>query len=727
MTSLQQERILELLKRYPGLDIEEISVRMEKPMGSIKTQLYRLRKEHFVYRNSDGWWISDNIGVSHDLPCVDTSIIEILKEEFEVRDSLLSSDEDGVVDVDWPCDTFDGEEVLLAQPLDMIGHFQDVYREKFFVDSSPFFSFHGVPVMSLGEVGTDHIGHMISVEGDIVGHEQPRPTPIRVRVRCPKCGVVEQSKIDKGSGKPTITECGGEECKGIKVSVVPDSFTFRDEQWFMVEEIGAYDQANKTTMNVLLPPELIKHADPSLRVVRDGNTVRVCGVLRTVTRKEKNEYITSTYIDASSVELLQSDILSLDISVEEEEDLLEFSRRSDVGDALVSCVAPDVYGMELAKKTLLLSSVYVPMGDKRNNVNVLLVGHTGIAKTQLVLWWVKHYPRSSYSSGVGASSVGLFGMAQRQEKKDGGRYTILSGTIPRADGGIAVVDEMEKQVAKWGEGWFLEAMEKRTVTIQKGDARASLPADCPIWCLCNWRNMLPPDENNPRVASLPREIGNALRNRCIILDMDVISRGVDMDRVSWTMLARFGDVPVGEGFSPPLGAEALMKYLSLAKRLRPKIPLDVAKIIHGIVGSWRVKKSQGSVWNMQDHVFDLTARLQDDFAIMVVSSAMLHMRSVVSVDDVYFVLPVFQHMVEEWAKVDGKIDASLLSVGLSSVELGGRSEVLATLRGLGGMDVEALAHHVPMVLEEPRLLARLVEERAVVEHDGMYRLPGGGE
>ena len=723
MTSEQQDRILRCLNKFPGLTLEEIADKLETPIYSTKTQLYRLRKSGFVLRKDDkGWILAGNPGIAENEENPDTSIVEIIEEYFDTEEELLRSGEKGIVDVYWPEDLIEWESVLLGQPIDMIRHFQDVYRSKFNVEATPFFSFHGVPVVPIGSIGTETIGRMVCVDGDIVGHEQPRAVPIRARVQCPACKEIFLSRLDKATGKPVMILCNN--CPGEKVVMLRDSFSFRDEQWFVLEETGAYDQANKSCVRAQLPPELIDHGDPSKRVVRDGNTVRVTGVVRAITRKDqKLGYITSTYIDISCLELLQSDIVHVEVSDEEKTELLEFSKSDNLGERLVACVAPDVYGLELAKRAMLLSSVYLPMDGKRYNVNLLFIGHTGIAKSRLCLWWAQHYPRATYSSGVGSSVVGLFGMAQRQDKREGGRYTILAGTIPRADGGIAVVDEFEKQIAQYGEGMFLECMEHRAVSIQKGDARARMAADCPIWALSNWRNMLPPDSNLPRVASIPPVIGHAMRNRFMMFDMDFLSEGVDMGSVSWTMLSRFGEVPDAQRPSPPLSAELFVKYLSLAKRVRPSIPLEVAGEIHKIFEGWRNKAKACARGN--DHMFDFTARLQDDFACMVVSSAMLHLREEVSLDDIRFVMPLFTHMLERWATVDGELDGGLLSVGLSGVEARGRSDVLGVLRAFGGLDAETLSAHVPAVVEEPLLLSRMVEEGVVIDDGGVFRVNGG--
>lgn len=729
MTSLQQNEIISIIQKYGPIDTEAISLRLEISPDTTRTQCYRLRKKGFIQRDGDKqWFIVRDVGLDCSEDVADTSIIQMVENAFDPFTNLSLADEDGVVGVQWPDHVIEEESVLLGQPIDMIRHLQEVYRDKYHLDSTPFFSFQGIPMMGIGGLGVDDIDRMVCVEGDIVGHEQPSAVPFKCRVVCLACEGVFVSRLEKGVARPVHNTCPKSGCNG-KTRMIPNTFISRTEQWFVIEETGAYDQASKSFLRVCLPRELIDFCgDPRERVVRDGNTIRVSGVYKCYVTKEKGGFSSNLYLDASCLELVQSDIVSIEVSDSDMTRLKEFHEAPNVGERLVSCVAPNIFSMGLAKKAMLLSSVYAMKepGEKRRNFNLLFVGHVGIAKTQLARWWCNFYPRSTFSSGVGSSAVGLFGMAQRQEKKDGGRFTILAGSIPRASGGIAVVDEVEKQIDAYGEGQFLEALEDRSVSIQKGDARASLPADCPVWLLANWRDMLPPDEFSPRVASLPKQISNALRNRCIILDMDYIASDVDMDKVSWTMLARFGEVPLQSVAEPPLGVDDFMRYLAVARGFSPRIPLAVAQEIHRLFRVWR-DKARVQRSGVRGGVFDLTARLQDDFSIAVCASAMLHWRDVATMEDVEFVLPVFTHVVERWAMDGDRIDPGLLCVGLSGEELRGRSEVLATLRSIGGMDAEALASHVSQVLEEPRLLSRMVDEGVVVEHEGVFMVPEGVE
>ena len=85
----------------------------------------------------------------------------------------------------------------------------------------------------------------------------------------------------------------------------------------------------------------------------------------------------------------------------------------DLYSALTKSIAPEIYGMEEIKKALLLllvGGVSKTMKDGmkiRGNINVLLMGDPGVAKSQLLKFIAHIAPRGIYTTGKGSSGVGL--------------------------------------------------------------------------------------------------------------------------------------------------------------------------------------------------------------------------------------------------------------------------------------------------------------------------------
>ena len=124
--------------------------------------------------------------------------------------------------------------------------------------------------------------------------------------------------------------------------------------------------------------------------------------------------VSETFIDAHKITKLNK--TESDASLDEEElseEEIKALTEDDFYNKLANSIAPEIYGHEDVKKALLLLLVggvdRNPSGMKiRGNINVLLMGDPGVAKSQLLGFIDRLAPRSQYTSGSrGSSGVGL--------------------------------------------------------------------------------------------------------------------------------------------------------------------------------------------------------------------------------------------------------------------------------------------------------------------------------
>jgi DNA replication licensing factor MCM5 len=160
----------------------------------------------------------------------------------------------------------------------------------------------------------------------------------------------------------------------------------------------------------------------------------------------------------------------LTFTEEEEEEFLRLSRMPNIYDIFAKSIAPSIYGNEDIKKaiTCLLmggSKKVLPDGMRlRGDINVLLLGDPGTAKSQLLKFVEKISPIAVYTSGKGSSAAGLTASVQRDpQTRD---FYLEGGAMVLADGGVVCIDEFDKmrdedRVA------IHEAMEQQTISIAK--------------------------------------------------------------------------------------------------------------------------------------------------------------------------------------------------------------------------------------------------------------------
>lgn len=190
-------------------------------------------------------------------------------------------------------------------------------------------------------------------------------------------------------------------------------------------------------------------------------------------------------------------------SEEEEQEFLELSRRPDLYSVMADCIAPSIYGNRDIKKAILClllggSKKILPDGMRlRGDINVLMLGDPGTAKSQLLKFVEKAAPIAIYTSGKGSSAAGLTASVQRDHSTR--EFYLEGGAMVLADGGVVCIDEFDKmrdedRVA------IHEAMEQQTISIAKAGITTILNARTSVLAAANpifgrYDDMKTPGEN----------------------------------------------------------------------------------------------------------------------------------------------------------------------------------------------------------------------------------------
>lgn len=332
------------------------------------------------------------------------------------------------------------------------------------------------------ELRSKHLARFIAIEGMIRKATEVRPRITKAAFECLRCGYI--TFVDQNSFRfeEPFAGCEGESCgkKGpFKIRI--EESTFIDAQKLQIQESPENLKGGSQPQSLEVDSE-----DDLTGNVTPGDRVIINGILKSRQRTLKDGKSTfyDLVLEANSIEHLDKDYDELEITAEDEEEILNLSRDPEIYSKIVSSVAPSIYGYEDIKEALalqLFSGVVknLPDGSRiRGDIHIMLVGDPGIAKSQLLRYVVKLSPRGVFTSGRSASASGLTAAAVKDDLNDG-RWTIEGGALVMADMGIAAVDEMDKMKTE-DKSALHEAMEQQTISIAKAGIIATLKSRCAL-------------------------------------------------------------------------------------------------------------------------------------------------------------------------------------------------------------------------------------------------------
>merc|ERR1719197_1242109 len=183
----------------------------------------------------------------------------------------------------------------------------------------------------------------------------------------------------------------------------------------------------------------------------------------------------------------KGDYKATEITEEQQQRILELAKQPNIRERIIASMAPSIYGMRHVKTAMALSM----MGGQRKeaagkhrirgDVNTLIVGDPGLAKSQFLKYIEQTFPKAVYTTGKGASAVGLTAAVTRDEN---GEWALEGGAMVLADDGICLIDEFDKMNDQ-DRTSLHEAMEQQSISISKAGILATLQARCAVIAVAN--------------------------------------------------------------------------------------------------------------------------------------------------------------------------------------------------------------------------------------------------
>ena len=196
----------------------------------------------------------------------------------------------------------------------------------------------------------------------------------------------------------------------------------------------------------------------------------------------------ATILEANHVVKSHDQLAGFRLTEEDEREIRALSRDPQIVDKIVHSIAPSIYGHTDIKTAVALSlfgGVSKEAQGKhsiRGDINILLLGDPGTAKSQVLKYIEKTAHRAVFATGQGASAVGLTASVRRDPLTS--EWTLEGGALVLADRGTCLIDEFDKMNDQ-DRTSIHEAMEQQTISISKAGIVTTLQARCAIIAAAN--------------------------------------------------------------------------------------------------------------------------------------------------------------------------------------------------------------------------------------------------
>ncbi|PKS08010.1 hypothetical protein jhhlp_006622 [Lomentospora prolificans] len=437
------------------------------------------------------------------------------------------------------------------------------------------------------------ISRLVRVPGIVIGASVTSSKATLIVAQCRTCQHSQTIPVLGGfTGVSLPRNCGRQRVPNDPTPKCPIDpyFVIHERSQFIDQQIIKLQEAPDQVPVGELPRHVLISADRYLtnRVV-PGSRCTVTGVFSIYQNKSSRTNATSGAVAIRTPYLravgIQTDLDktakgSSTFTEEEEQEFLELSRRPDIYEVLTDCIAPSIYGNRDIKKAILCllmggSKKILPDGMKlRGDINVLLLGDPGTAKSQLLKFVERVAPISIYTSGKGSSAAGLTASVQRDQSTR--EFYLEGGAMVLADGGVVCIDEFDKmrdedRVA------IHEAMEQQTISIAKAGITTILNSRTSVLAAANpifgrYDDMKSPGENIDFQTTI------LSRFDMIFIVKDEHTRARDEKIAKHVMGIQMGGQHVDDSSEAEIPVDKMKRYVSYCRsRCAPRLSSEAAE------------------------------------------------------------------------------------------------------------------------------------------------------
>lgn len=623
---------------------------------------------------------------------------------------------------------------LLDQPNSMMEYFEEAVRTYDYpIDTTP--SNAHVRVENLpeehqyivGEYRSDDIGNYLGVRGQVTKRTSVKPRVVEALFECQRCGTKKRVPQADDGGFQEPHECDGCERQG-PFHVDFSQSELRDHQMVQIQQPPEETNgADGTSIDVTLSDDLVNSVKP-------GDRVTTNGVLRLEQGSDADDSpVFDQYIDAQSTELEETDFEEIDVS-EHIEEVRSLASRDDAFELLRDSIAPGIIGekQERIKSGIVLQLFGGNRSRKpdgtvvRGDIHLLALGDPGTGKSALLRAVENLAPRSTYTSGKGASKAGMTAAAVPDDF-GGSKWSLEAGALVLANKGVACVDEIDK-VQEDAVSSLHGALESpQQVEIHKAGINATLPSRTSLLAAGNPKyGRFDPYENFGQQFDL----GPTLLSRFDLIYTVSDSPDEEKDReiaeanVQGRQLAHQYDdnrdlsEEERAEIEPPVSADVFRAWIAYARQnVRPTMPDPVKEMVEEAYVTFRNEVNSGE--DEGPDPIPITVRKIDGIQRLAEASARARLSETVTESDVHRATSLIRKCLEDVGKdpETGEFDADIVESGAPKSQQTRKRAVMSAIESeCGGKGERAPVSDVLDALEEqdydPANCAQDIEEFA---------------